>query len=106
MKSKNFLFTIVLYLAVAAFCRAQENRPDLTKCVDPFIGADGGGYTFPGPAMPSGMVKVGPDCNKLTENAGWDARGNIVGFSHTHINGSGGGCKYGNILFMPTVGAN
>jgi predicted alpha-1,2-mannosidase len=76
-----------------------------TAFVDPFIGADGGGYTFPGPAMPSGMVKVGPDCNKLTENAGWDPLGNIVGFSHTHINGSGGGCKYGNILLMSTTGS-
>ncbi len=77
---------------------------DNIQYVDPFIGAEGGGYTFPGAAMPTGMVKIGPDCNELTENAGWDARGNIVGFSHTHINGSGGGCKYGNILVMPTTG--
>jgi putative alpha-1,2-mannosidase len=45
-----------------------------------------------------------PRCNELTENAGWDKRESIVGFSHTHLNGSGGGCKYGNILFMPTTG--
>jgi len=83
---------------------AQDKKLDYTRYVDPFIGADGGGYTFPGAAMPSGIVKVGPDCNELNENAGWDKRGNIVGFSHTHINGSGGGCKYGNILVMPTVG--
>lgn len=104
MKHKTFLFSIILNLVFNVFCLAQEKEPDFTKYVDPFIGADGGGYTFPGAALPSGMVKVGPDCNKLTENAGWDAKGNIVGFSHTHINGSGGGCKYGNILLMPTVG--
>ncbi len=95
---------VLIYLALFSFIAAQEKEFDFTKYVDPFIGADGGGYTFPGATLPSGMVKVGPDCNKLTENAGWDARGNIVGFSHTHINGSGGGCKYGNILLMPTVG--
>ncbi|WP_194768596.1 GH92 family glycosyl hydrolase [Tamlana sp. I1] len=76
-----------------------------SKYVDPFIGADGGGNTFPGAAMPTGMVKLGPDCNLLTENGGWDAEGDIVGFSHTHLNGSGGGSKYGNVLFMPTTGA-
>ena len=81
-----------------------NNETAWFKYVDPYIGADGGGYTFPGAALPSGMIKVGPDCNKLNENAGWDKNGNIMGFSHTHINGSGGGCKYGNILFMPTVG--
>ena len=82
----------------------SQTATDYTQYVDPFIGADGGGYTFPGPARPAGIVKLGPDCNKLTENAGWDPTGLIQGFSHTHINGSGGGCKYGNILFMPTVG--
>ena len=83
---------------------SNTNRNGVTQYVDPFIGADGGGYAFPGVSMPSGMVKVGPDCNDLTENSGWDKRGNIVGFSHTHLCGSGGGCKYGNILIMPTTG--
>ncbi len=95
---------LCLILAAGNFAMAQEKKYGYSQYVNPFIGADGGGYTFPGAAMPTGMVKVGPDCNNLTENAGWDARGNIVGFSHTHINGSGGGCKYGNILVMPTTG--
>lgn len=77
---------------------------DYTRYVDPFIGADGGGYAFPGACMPYGMVKLGPDCNNLTENAGWQAGTDVVGFSHTHLNGSGGGCKYGNVLFMASVG--
>lgn len=96
--------TIFIYLFLFLMGSTFAQITDFTKYVDPFIGADGGGYTFPGATLPSGMVKVGPDCNNLTENAGWEAKGNIVGFSHTHINGSGGGCKYGNILFMPTVG--
>ncbi len=98
--------TILIFIFIFLFLnlRTYTQITDYTKYVDPFIGADGGGYTFPGAALPSGMLKVGPDCNKLDENAGWDAKGNIVGFSHTHINGSGGGCKFGNILFMPTVG--
>jgi predicted alpha-1,2-mannosidase len=104
MKRSILTLGILFTWASCSIIMAQEKDNDYIKYVDPFIGADGGGYTFPGPALPSGMVKVGPDCNKLNENAGWDAKGDIVGFSHTHINGSGGGCKYGNILFMPTVG--
>ncbi len=100
---KKIVVITLFYLLLSAFAIAQVFEGN-SRYVDPFIGADGGGYTFPGPCLPTGMVKVGPDCNQLTENAGWDARGNIVGFSHTHINGSGGGCKYGNILVMPTVG--
>ncbi len=99
---KKIVVITLFNLLLNAFAIAQVFEGN-SRYVDPFIGADGGGYTFPGPCLPTGMVKVGPDCNKLTENAGWDARGNIVGFSHTHINGSGGGCKYGNILVMPTV---
>ena len=60
---------------------------DYTKYVDPFIGADGGGYAFCGACVPFGMVKLGPDCNNLTENAGWQKDTDIVGFSHTHLNG-------------------
>lgn len=100
----SILILIILVLCVSCSLVRAQKSPNNSQYVDPFIGADGGGYTFPGAALPSAMVKVGPDCNLLNENAGWDKNGNIVGFSHTHINGSGGGCKYGNILFMPTVG--
>ena len=74
--------------------------------VDPFLGADGGGNVFPGPSMPFGMIKPGPDmaAENSDPNAGWAAQGDIRGFSHTHVSGTGGGAKYGNILVMPTTG--
>lgn len=100
----NQLSKILSLFLLSGSILSNAQTKDYTQYVDPFIGADGGGYTFIGPALPSGMVKLGPDCNKLTENAGWDPVGDIKGFSHTHINGSGGGCKYGNVLLMPTVG--
>lgn len=67
---------------------------DLSQYVDPFIGVDGGGNVFPGPCVPFGMVKVGPDCGGKDWNAGWDRDGNIHGFSNVHVSGTGGGCKY------------
>lgn len=104
MKKGILALSLLIWVGTFSSIKAKEESFNFTEYVDPFIGADGGGNTFPGVALPCGMVKVGPDCGDLTGNAGWKAMGNIVGFSHTHLNGSGGGCKYGNILFMATTG--
>lgn len=84
---------------------AQDQSP--VRFVDPFIGTGGHGHTYPGAAMPFGMVQLSPD----TRLAGWDGCSGyhysdslMYGFSHTHLSGTG--CSdYGDILFMPTVGA-
>ena len=69
--------------------------------VDPRIGSVGVGRTFPGPCMPFGMAKPGPDCGVLP-NAGWAQMPvPVLGFSQTHVSGTGGGQKYGNILIQP-----
>ena len=69
--------------------------------VDPKIGSVGVGRTFPGPCMPFGMMKPGPDCGVLP-NAGWALMPeSVLGFSQTHVSGTGGGQKYGNILIQP-----
>ena len=71
--------------------------------VDPKIGMEGVGRTFPGPSMPFGMCKPGPDCG-VSPNAGWAKMPEMVtGFSQTHVSGTGGGQKYGNILIQPGV---
>ena len=71
--------------------------------VDPRIGSEGVGRTFPGPSMPFGMCKPGPDCT-VKPNAGWAKMPEVVtGFSQTHVSGTGGGQKYGNILIQPGV---
>ncbi len=75
--------------------------------VDPLLGAAGGGNVFPGPAIPFGMIKPGPDMANgegHDPNAGWNAEGEIRGFSQTHVSGTGGGARYGNILVQPTTG--
>lgn len=74
---------------------------DPIRYVDPRIGCEGLGRTFPGPSMPYGMVKPGPDCVSMP-NAGWGKMPEPVkGFSQTHVSGTGGGQKYGNILIQP-----
>ncbi len=74
--------------------------------VDPMIGTDGNGHTFPGATLPNGLVQLSPDTKTQTWNncSGYHySDKSILGFSHTHYSGTGaaGG---GDILFMPTVG--
>ncbi|MFN2975734.1 GH92 family glycosyl hydrolase [Terriglobus aquaticus] len=81
--------------------------PSAAHSVDPFTAADAGGNVFVGPAVPFGMAKPGPDMNAGANdaNAGWASTGTIRGFSQTHVSGTGGGAKYGNVLVQPTTGA-
>ncbi|MGD8779878.1 MAG: GH92 family glycosyl hydrolase [Ignavibacteria bacterium] len=73
--------------------------------IDPFIGSVGKGNVFVGPSCPFGMVKPGPDYGTWS-NSGYipDSLATISGFSQTHVSGTGGGPKYGNISVMPFGG--
>ena len=94
--------TITL-LSLPALSIAQT---DPASSVNPFIGTDGFGHTFPGATTPFGMVQLSPD----TRNKGWEncsgyhsSNPTIMGFSHTHLSGTGA-ADYGDILFMATIG--
>ncbi|HEY4293485.1 GH92 family glycosyl hydrolase [Luteibacter sp.] len=74
--------------------------------VDPFIGTGGHGHTYPGATLPFGMVQLSPD----TYNADWDVCSgyhqgydSIMGFSHTHLSGTGIGDLM-DVLLMPATG--
>jgi predicted alpha-1,2-mannosidase len=77
--------------------------PRLTQSVDPFIGADNAGATVPGAAVPFGFVELSPDTTHGDTN-GYASSGNIIGFSHTHVSGTGGASKYGNFRVTPMAG--
>ena len=73
----------------------------VTDYVDPLIGSEGLGRVFIGPSCPFGMVKPSPDCT-TAPNSGWlPMPARVDGFAQTHVSGTGGGPKYGNILIMP-----
>ena len=88
-------------------CR-QEGHDILqpVDLVDPMIGTDFFGHTFPGPTAPNGMVQLSPDNGTEGWNfcAGYAYREeSIMGFSHTHLSGTGyAAC--GDVLIMPTTG--
>ena len=94
-RARTSILTIFCILSLAIHAQ------DICSHVDPRIGSEGVGRTFPGPSMPFGMVKPGPDCG-VRPNAGWAPMPEpVTGFSQTHVSGTGGGQKYGNILIQP-----
>jgi predicted alpha-1,2-mannosidase len=77
-----------------------------TEFVNPFVGTDGTGHTFPGAVVPFGMVAPSPD----NADRGWDYTSGyqfrnprILGFSNTHISGAGIP-ELGDVLLMPRQG--
>ena len=98
--SIRYLLTLCLLLTVCSRLMAD----DFTQYVDPRIGSEGLGRVFVGPATPFGMVRPGPDCT-CRPNSGWLPMPEVVtGFAQTHVSGTGGGPKYGNILIQPYLG--
>lgn len=92
---KGLLLTLVF--AFSFVLNAQNNY------VNPMVGTDAHGHTFPGAIVPFGAVQLSPD----TRLDGWDGCSAyhytdsvIYGFSHTHLSGTG--CSdYGDILIVP-----
>ncbi len=65
-----------------------------TQYVNPFVGTDAHGHTFPGACAPFGMVQLSPDTRPRAGD--WDGCSGyhysdslIFGFSHTHLSGTG-----------------
>lgn len=99
MKSISLLF----FLFLSFFCHSQQ----FAKNVNPFIGTDGHGHTYPGATVPFGMVQLSPDTRidgSWDGCSGYHYSDNVIyGFSHTHLNGTG--CSdYGDIMLMSTMG--
>ncbi|HET6624940.1 MAG TPA: GH92 family glycosyl hydrolase [Nocardioidaceae bacterium] len=80
---------------------ANTEAGDLTSLVNPFIGSQNDGNTFPGAAVPFGMVQMSPDTG---HNVGYRYdQDRIRGFSTVHL--SGVGCGLGGTLpVLPTTG--
>jgi len=101
MKSPSLIYAITVAAAVHAW--GAINPVDLPL---PLVGTDGHGHAYPGATVPFGMVQLSPDTRLDT----WDgcsgyhySDSTILGFSHTHLSGTGCGCM-GDIMLMPTVG--
>ena len=113
MNPRNY--TLIPLLALTLSLSASDKG--VIEYVNPIIGTNGMGHTFPGACVPFGIVQLSPETDTIPHNvdgryqgkvyeycAGYQHRDKtIVGFSHTHLSGTGHS-DLGDILIMPTTG--
>jgi predicted alpha-1,2-mannosidase len=105
--------------ALAAQTPGAPHAPaaDIAAQVKPMIGTGWHGHMFPGAVAPFGMVQLSPDTSGPPE-APWNGQGDtygwdhcsgyhykdnaVIGFSHTHLQGTGAQ-DLGDVLLMPMV---
>ena len=96
-------------LATILFLCSCDDPDELryTDMVNPFVGTDAHGHTFPGAVVPFGMIQVSP----ATRLEGWDgcsgyhySDDTLYGFVHTALSGTGVS-DYGDVLVMPFTGS-
>ena len=105
------------FLLLMAVCICINLPAQHLEYVNPMIGTEGMGHTFPGACAPFGIVQLSPETDTIPHNidgryqgevynycAGYQHTDNtIVGFSHTHLSGTGHS-DLGDILIMPQTG--
>ena len=89
---KKLLFIAFLLAVLPGLLSAKIFRTKYADLVNPLVGTDFHGHTFPGAAYPFGMIQLSPD----TREDNWDGCSGyhysdtlIKGFSHTHLSGTG-----------------
>ncbi|MCD8165535.1 MAG: GH92 family glycosyl hydrolase [Bacteroides sp.] len=105
---------ILLLLGCTLSVGTAFSQKPLIDYVNPMVGTQSMGHTFPGACSPFGLVQLSPDTEMIPHNingvyqkdayrycAGYQYEDpTIVGFSHTHLN-STGHSDLGDILVMP-----
>lgn len=104
MKNSLYIISLIVSFLISS-CKEDKKQEPIFSFVNPFIGTEAPGNTYPGVAYPFGMVQLSPD----NGTAGWNwisgyyyPDTTINGFSHTHLSGTGAGDMY-DIRFMPAV---
>ncbi len=105
MKHNLVIAASLLILAACSPKQETSVSTEYAQYVNPLIGTDFTGNTYPGAQVPFGKVQLSPD-NGLP---GWNRisgyyypDSTIAGFSHTHLSGTGAGDLY-DIMFMPVT---
>ncbi len=111
-------FLLFVYIQAVSQNNMIINNPEsVLQFVNPFIGTKDMGHCFPGATVPFGMVQPSPDTDTAQYSYGQGYNSEvyrycsgyqyddptIVGFSHTHFNGTGHS-DLGDILLMPISG--
>lgn len=100
------LLTAILSAGLTSEAQKTKFPPvaEPTAYVDVFWGTVYGN-SFPGVCLPFSMVRLGPDVTPPYPTTGYKPNAPIEGFSHTHLHGTGGGGRFGNVMVSPVTGA-
>jgi len=93
-------------LLAALLLAACSQSEDYASWVNPKIGTGGHGHVFVGANVPFGFVQLGP--TSIPQQWDWcsgyhDSDSTVIGFSHTHLSGTGIGDLF-DITLMPVTG--
>ena len=112
----NRALTLFVLFSIVSGAFAQTSR-NPTQYVNPLIGTQKMGHTYPGATVPFGSVQLSPDTDEVPHNFGGPYNKDaykycagyqyddpeIIGFSQTHFSGTGHS-DLGDFLIMPTIG--
>jgi putative alpha-1,2-mannosidase len=98
LASLNFKLAICAFIFVNLVGFAETN--DLASFVDPFIGTDHGGNTYPGAVAPFGSVQMTPN---WAGNGYYYRNSRMHGFVVNHMSGDDG-ANEGQVLMTATTG--
>lgn len=104
-------------ISVAPADETSDGQKGASSLVSPFIGTAGMGHCFPGACAPFGAVQLSPETDTIPHSvngrytgkvydycSGYQYGDNtIVGFSHTHLSGTGHS-DLGDVMIMPQTG--
>ncbi len=108
------IFAALLFLSVYASAQKFEK---LYQYVNPLIGTEKMGHTYPGATVPFGAIQLSPETDTISYELNGKYNGEvykycagyryedktITGFSSTHFSGTGHS-DLGDFLIVPTVG--
>ena len=98
-------YPLLFATCLCALTACAPQNKESVEYVDPFVGTGFHGHTYPGATVPFGSIQLSPD----TRRGNWDAcsgyhysDSTLLGFSHTHLSGTG--CiDLGDLLLRPTT---
>ncbi|MDR2087476.1 MAG: GH92 family glycosyl hydrolase [Dysgonamonadaceae bacterium] len=108
MKRILFLISIIFWIFACTAPEWQKKKKQasgLAGNIDQYIGSGGHGHVFMGANVPFGFVQLGP--TSIPQSWDWCSGYHIsdttiIGFSHTHLNGTGIG-DLSDISLMPVT---
>ncbi|WP_294275641.1 GH92 family glycosyl hydrolase [uncultured Chryseobacterium sp.] len=110
------IYFLLIFINFISYYKAQQSEKPL-HYVNPLIGTEKMGHTYPGATVPFGAVQLSPETDTLSYAVNGKYNGDvykycagyryedktIVGFSATHFSGTGHS-DLGDFLIMPTTG--